>query len=46
MSRRDYDLGTAWEGVCFRFEQAGRRVPPWRWRLFHTVVHWILRRGS
>ena len=45
MRARGADLATLWEGVCYRFERLGQRVPPWRWRLVHTVVHWILLQG-
>ena len=44
MRARDADLGTLWESGCYRYEQKGRRVPPWYWRLFHRVVQEILGR--
>ena len=46
MRARDADLGTLWEGVCVRFEQQGRKVPPRRWRVFHRVVQQILIWGA
>ena len=45
MKARDVDLGTLWEGVAYRYEEAGRPLP-WRWRITHRVMHALLRRGS
>ena len=42
MKVRDADLGTLWEGLCYHFETQGLRVPPRRWRIFHSVVAEIL----
>ncbi len=46
MRAKDADLSTLWQGVCVRYEQQGRRVPPLHWRAFYAVVHWILERGQ
>ena len=46
MRARDLDLGTLWQDVCYRHEQQGCRVPPWRWRLFHRLALEVLAWGA
>ncbi len=42
---RPYSLDDYWEGVAYRFQSRGRRLP-WRWRAFYGVAVAILRWGA